>query len=66
MNAFTVDFVRAPFHFARKGKLANLPSDDLAAQVVRAFLAHHSYNGAQSRKPYGKCDTFITPAPAWR
>jgi acetyl-CoA acyltransferase len=34
MDAFIVDFARSPFHFARKGKLAALRPDDLAAQVV--------------------------------
>jgi acetyl-CoA acyltransferase len=39
MDAYLVDFARSPFHFARKGKLAGLRPDDLAAQVVRGLLA---------------------------
>ena len=43
MDAYLVDWARSPFHFARKGKLAALRPDDLAAQVVRAL---------QQRQPF--------------
>lgn len=43
MDAFIVDFARSPFHFARKGRLAGLRPDDLAAQVVRALLARQPF-----------------------
>ena len=39
MDAFIVDFARTPFHFARKGALATLRPDDMAAQLVRGLLA---------------------------
>jgi acetyl-CoA acyltransferase len=38
MDAFIVDLARSPFHFARKGALAGIRPDDLAAQVARQFL----------------------------
>ncbi|WP_332775868.1 thiolase family protein [Polaromonas sp.] len=43
MNAYIVDFARSPFHFARKGQLAGLRPDDLAAQVVRSLLARQPF-----------------------
>jgi acetyl-CoA acyltransferase len=43
MDAFIVDYARSPFHFARKGKLATLRPDDLAAQVVRALVARQPF-----------------------
>lgn len=43
MDAFIVDFARSPFHFARKGRLAGLRPDDLAAQVVRALVARQPF-----------------------
>jgi acetyl-CoA acyltransferase len=46
MDAFIVDWARSPFHFARKGKLAALRPDDLAAQVVRALLARQPFEAA--------------------
>jgi acetyl-CoA acyltransferase len=46
MDAFIVDWARSPFHFARKGKLATLRPDDLAAQVVRALLARQPFEAA--------------------
>jgi acetyl-CoA acyltransferase len=47
MDAFIVDFARSPFHFARKGKLAALRPDDLAAQVVRALIARQPFAAAE-------------------
>jgi acetyl-CoA acyltransferase len=44
MDAFIVDFVRSPFHFARKGALAGIRPDDLAGQVARQFLARQKFD----------------------
>jgi acetyl-CoA acyltransferase len=44
MDAFIVDFARSPFHFARKGALAGIRPDDLAAQVARQFLARQKFD----------------------
>ncbi|SHG66101.1 thiolase family protein [Massilia sp. CF038] len=38
MKAVLSGYARSPFHFARKGALANVRPDDLAAQVVRGLL----------------------------
>jgi acetyl-CoA acyltransferase len=43
MDAYLVDWARSPFHFARKGRLAALRPDDLAAQVVRALLQRQPF-----------------------
>ena len=42
MDAYIVDYARSPFHFARKGRLATLRPDGLAAQVVRALAGTHA------------------------
>jgi acetyl-CoA acyltransferase len=47
MDAYIIDFARSPFHFARKGKLATLRPDDLAAQVVRALLARQPFEPSE-------------------
>lgn len=47
MDAFIVDYARSPFHFARKGRLATLRPDDLAAQVVRALVSRQPFEAAQ-------------------
>jgi acetyl-CoA acyltransferase len=39
MKAVIAAYARSPFHFARKGALAGVRPDDLAAQVVRSLLA---------------------------
>ncbi|HEY0061429.1 MAG TPA: thiolase family protein [Telluria sp.] len=39
MKAVISGYARSPFHFARKGALAAMRPDDLAAQVVRGLLA---------------------------
>src|SRR5262245_38078365 len=39
MKAVIAAYTRSPFHFAKKGALAQVRPDDLAAQVVRALLA---------------------------
>jgi len=46
MNAYIVDYARSPFHFARKGRLATLRPDDLAAQVVRQLVARQPFESA--------------------
>ncbi|HZY17388.1 MAG TPA: thiolase family protein [Ramlibacter sp.] len=46
MDAFLVDYARSPFHFARKGRLATMRPDDLAAQVVRQLLARQPFDPA--------------------
>lgn len=38
MKAVLSGYARSPFHFARKGALANVRPDDLAAQVVRGLF----------------------------
>lgn len=38
-DAFIAGYVRTPFTFARKGGLANVRPDDLAAHVIRSLLA---------------------------
>lgn len=47
MDAFLVDWARSPFHFARKGRLAGLRPDDLAAQVVRQLLARQPFDAGE-------------------
>jgi acetyl-CoA acyltransferase len=37
-NVVIAGYVRSPFHFANKGKLARIRPDDLAAQVVNGLL----------------------------
>jgi acetyl-CoA acyltransferase len=44
MDAYIVDFARSPFHFARKGALAGIRPDDLAAQVARQLLARQKFD----------------------
>jgi acetyl-CoA acyltransferase len=39
MKAVLSAYARSPFHFARKGALAEVRPDDLAAQVVRGLIA---------------------------
>lgn len=39
MKAVIAAYSRSPFHFAKKGKLAAVRPDDLAAQVVQGLLA---------------------------
>jgi acetyl-CoA acyltransferase len=39
MKAVIAAYARSPFHFARKGALADVRPDDFAAQVVRGLLA---------------------------
>ena len=38
-NAIIAGYARTPFHFARKGKLASVRPDDLAAIVLRGLAA---------------------------
>lgn len=47
MDAYIVDFVRSPYHFANKGRLAGMRPDDLAAQVVRALLARQPFEATE-------------------
>jgi acetyl-CoA acyltransferase len=37
-NAIIAGYARTPFHFARKGKLASVRPDDLAAIALRGFV----------------------------
>lgn len=39
MKAVIAGYARSPFHFAKKGALAGVRPDDLAAQVVKGLLA---------------------------
>ena len=39
MKAVIAGYARSPFHFANKGRLAEVRPDDLASQVVKALLA---------------------------
>jgi acetyl-CoA acyltransferase len=47
MDAFIVDYARTPFHFAKKGRLAPLRPDDLAAQLVRALVARQAFSAEE-------------------
>ena len=47
MDAFIVDYARTPFHFAKKGRLAPLRPDDLAGQLVRAFMARQTFDARE-------------------
>src|SRR5690242_17682748 len=38
-NVVIAGYVRSPFHFATKGKLAHIRPDDLAAQVVNGLIS---------------------------
>ena len=38
-NAIIAGYARTPFHFARKGKLASVRPDDLAAIPLRELMA---------------------------
>jgi acetyl-CoA acetyltransferase len=38
MKAVISAYARSPFHFARKGKLAEVRPDDLGAQVVKGLM----------------------------
>ena len=38
-NAIIAGYARTPFHFARKGKLASVRPDDLAAIALRGLVA---------------------------
>lgn len=40
MKAVIAAYARSPFHFARKGRLAEVRPDTLAAQVVQGLLQH--------------------------
>jgi acetyl-CoA acyltransferase len=46
MQALISAYARSPFHFARKGALANVRPDDLAAQVVQGLLARSKLDPA--------------------
>ena len=37
-NAIIAGYARTPFHFARKGKLASVRPDDLAAIALRGLV----------------------------
>ena len=43
-NVVIAGYVRSPFHLARKGALARVRPDDLAAQVVRGLVARTGVN----------------------
>ena len=45
-NVVIVDYVRSPFHFARKGDLAKVRPDEMAGQVVRALIERTGVNPA--------------------
>lgn len=46
MKAVIAAYARSPFHFARKGALAGVRPDELAAQVVRGLLARNDLDPA--------------------
>jgi acetyl-CoA acyltransferase len=46
MKAVISAFARSPFHFARKGALAQTRPDDLAAQVVRGLFSRNDFDSA--------------------
>lgn len=43
-SAVIAGYARSPFHFARKGALANVRADDIAAQVVRGLMQRLDLN----------------------
>jgi acetyl-CoA acyltransferase len=45
-NVVIVDYVRSPFHFARKGDLSKVRPDEMAGQVVRALIERTGVNPA--------------------
>jgi acetyl-CoA acyltransferase len=47
VKALIVDYVRSPFHFARKGAFASVRPDDLAAQVTSAILMRNGFDSAE-------------------
>ncbi|MBC5763813.1 thiolase family protein [Ramlibacter albus] len=47
MDAFIVDYARTPFHFAKKGRMAELRPDDLAGQLVRALVARQPFDAKE-------------------
>lgn len=47
MKALIAAYARTPFHFAKKGALAQTRPDDLAAQAVRGLLARTGVAGAE-------------------
>jgi len=47
MKALIAAYARTPFHFAKKGALAETRPDDLAAQAVRGLLARTGVAGAE-------------------
>jgi acetyl-CoA acyltransferase len=47
MDAFILDYARSPFHFAKKGALASVRPDDLAAQVVRALISRQKFAASE-------------------
>jgi len=46
MKALISGYARSPFHFARKGALAAVRPDDLAAQVIRALVKRTGIDAA--------------------
>lgn len=46
MKAVISSYARSPFHFARKGRLAGVRPDELAAQVVKGLLARSDIDPA--------------------
>lgn len=46
MKAVIAAYARSPFHFARKGRLAEVRPDTLAAQVVQGLLKHSDLDPA--------------------
>jgi acetyl-CoA acyltransferase len=46
MKAVISAYARSPFHFARKGKLAEVRPDDLGAQVVKGLMERTGLNPA--------------------
>jgi acetyl-CoA acetyltransferase len=45
-NVVIAGYVRSPFHFAKKGNLARVRPDELAAQVVRGLVEKTGVNTA--------------------
>mgnify|MGYP000269880375 CR=1 FL=1 len=46
MKAVIAAYARSPFHFARKGRLAEMRPDTLAAQVVQGLLKRSDLDSA--------------------
>ncbi|HEY0202448.1 MAG TPA: thiolase family protein [Burkholderiaceae bacterium] len=55
MQALICSYARSPFHFARKGALAQVRPDTLAAQVIAGLLRRHDIDSASLEDVIAGC-----------